>query len=341
MKNSVVYMIVWLLATGFSFGQSGEGASGEAAARGELNVKRTQALTEKIENYLVDNQVMVALLSRRGKIVKPAKGVSDVDKFDATGMAHTGFVVRNGFGNDNPFITLNLVSTGHESELRAWSLDQFFIGTSEKDAIIMVPKKQEQIKLWNVLTSNLKLNPKEIEVAGQTTTRYMIEHPALQRYHKTPYNLVSDYVFNQTMNCNEFVVKAMRGILTGKDLDQVSLEMELTFKPYEFNFSPLKLWMARNLTDLAIDANERQVRGKSKIRVITVESMLSMENRAYLGIGYVHVYREAKVGNDYKIFRQADCVKRNTVTGKPNTKHYWLPEKEVLPAPKVAAAKLD
>ena len=321
------------LLTGFALSQSGEGGSDEANQNGELNLERTQTLTGKIEEYLIENQIMAALISRRGKIVKPKMGVSDVDKFDATGMAHTGFVVRNGFSDKNPFITLNLVSLGAESELRAWSLEQFFIGSGEKDAIIMVPARNDQIKLWNALSGNLKLNPTEVEVKGQTVTRYLIENPVLERYHVKPYNLVSDYVFNQTMNCNEFVVKAMRGILTGKSPDEVSLELELHFKPYEFKISPFKLWMARNFTDLAIDTNERKVKGKSQVRVITVESMLAVNNRDFVGIEKVRVLREALVRNEYRVFPEVSCVKRNTASGKLNKKHYQLPLREDFDTP--------
>ena len=191
-------------------------------------------------------------LSRRGKIIDVEKGISDVDSFDATGMAHTGFIIRTGFSGENQYMTLNLVrqvrSDGDTSQLRAWSLEQFFIGSGEKDAMLMIPEKRKQIALWNALLKDMTLEPTEVTIGDQTVMRQVVTGGLFTKYHVEAYNLLSDYAFDQTQNCNEHLAKTLTAVIHDKRTQgQVSLNMEMNFKAYEFRLSKFKKWMANKM----------------------------------------------------------------------------------------------
>ena len=101
---------------------------------GKENMQRTNLLISEVEDYLRENDAYVGIIARRGA-GDPETGVSDVDNLDLSGMAHCGFVVRNGFGKNSSYITFNLVRmkgaktvNGKDydlSELRAWTLPHF------------------------------------------------------------------------------------------------------------------------------------------------------------------------------------------------------------------------
>ncbi len=195
------------------------------------NLQRTKQIVTKVEEYLRKNDAYVAVLARRGA-GDPKTGVSDTDNLDLSGMAHCGFLVRNGFGKNADYITFNLVRVKGAkkiagkaydlSELRVWSLPHFFIGAFEKDAIIFLPSKKVQLNLWNQLRANGQLKIEEEkrylkDKKGKTRfdehgkaaflTKQIIANGAFTFLHNPEYNLLSDYVEGSTQNCNEHLLK--------------------------------------------------------------------------------------------------------------------------------------
>lgn len=288
----------------------------------ENNLERTEAISAQVTQFLTENKVLVAVLGRRGKIIDAKLGISDVDKYDATGMAHLAFVIRAGFSGEDQYITLNLVSTmdqnGKTSDLRAWSLNQFFVVAGEKDALILLPSRQNQMKLWNEVRRDMTFENEDVTIGKETITRQAIRGGLFQRFHNPSYNLLSDFAYNQSQNCSEHLVKTLASVVRQKPtLEEVSLDLELNYQPYHFKVGGIKLWLARHLKNMPLKGGER----KGKFHIITVESMLAQ--RDFLGIESIQVFRERMDLDGYHIDDLGgDYIKKNRITGKPNPTHF-------------------
>lgn len=305
------------------------------------NLKRTQNLIEKIEGYLRDNDAFVGVMSRRGA-GDPETGVSDTDSLDLTGMAHTGFIIRSGFSKKADYITFNLVrkkgmkKVGSEeydlSQLKIWSLPNFFIGSFEKDAIVFLPEKKLQLKLWNLLRANGALNIEEkkrflkdadgkqqLDDKGKPRfiTDFLIKNGAFALLHNPEYNLLSDYAEISTQNCNEHLLKTYIGIrdfwdLTeqGSDGNGVTATALTNYrrqvaKSIETNFTPSQMILSRTKSTFAFTQNirfgERHKESPSflglklkreKFNVVGVDSFCDPKNQKYLGWSDFKVFRE-------------------------------------------------
>lgn len=336
-------LVTWLListssAMAFSADFSQEGISEEQR---QENLDRTQHVINTIETYLRNNDVFVGIMSRRGA-GDPETGVSDTDSLDLTGMAHTGFIIRSGFSKKADYITFNLVrkkgvkKVGSKeydlSELKVWSLPSFFIGSFEKDAIVFLPEKKVQLKLWNLLRANGALDIEKKKrylkdaagkqlVDNKGTPRFItdlfIKNGAFALLHNPEYNLLSDYTEMSTQNCNELLLKTYIGIrdfwqLTEQETDgngitNAALRNYRTqiAKSIEANFTPSQMILSRTKSTFAFTQNirfgERHKESPSffglklkreKFNVVGVDSFCDPKNQKYLGWSDFKVFRE-------------------------------------------------
>jgi hypothetical protein len=342
--------VMLLVTVAMAFGTaSGKGLSEEngiseetaSAEQQQENLARTKVLVEKIEGYLRANDAFVGILSRRG--AGDAKtGESDTDTFDLSGMAHTGFVVRNGFGKDAEYITFNLVrqkgakvvdGTDYDiSELRVWTLPHFFVGSFEKDAIVFLPEKKVQLSLWNYLRSNgrLKIEEKKtflkddngeqrLDENGKprTLTYNVIDNGAFKLLHNPEYNLLSDYVEESTQNCNEHLLKTYIGFrdhwqaaVAGQDIDNMDRDSLTTLKTdinqaVERNFKPRLMVLSRTKSTFAFTQNIRF--GESYPESSTLLGLkLSKEKFDVVSVdSFCDPHNQLYLGwNDFKVFRE-------------------------------------
>ena len=343
-KNCIAIGLTILTLTTSVFAKGLSGEASEEATSEEMrmeNSQRTEMVTQAVTTYLKENDAYVAILARRGA-GDPETGVSDTDDLDLSGMAHCGFVVRNGFGKDADYITMNLVrlpgareEDGREfdlSELRVWSMPHFFIGTFEKDAIVFLPEKKLQLRLWNLLRANgrLKIEPVKELVRGadgkpvlddqgkqREVTRQIISNGIFPLLHNPEYNLLSDYAENSSQNCNEHLLKTYIAVrdhwqADSKGYDPVAMDEDnLTElnrsvqKALEANFSPSRMILSRTKSTFAFVQNIRfgERYGKSpsllglklareKFDVVGVDSFLDPRNQSYLGWADYKVFRE-------------------------------------------------
>ncbi len=268
-KNAISLLVLFLIILPVSAWSFSEGLYKQTDKK--ENIQRTRQLVTKIEDYLRQNDTYVAIVARRGA-GDPRTGVSDTDNLDLSGMAHCGFLVKNGFGKNAGYITFNLVRVkgakkinGKEydlSELRVWSLPHFFIGSFEKDAIVFLLPRQVQIKLWNQLRANgqLKIEEKKrfvldkrgknrLDEKGKPAfmTDQIIANGAFTFLHTPEYNLLSDYAENSTQNCSEHLLKTYIGF---RDF------WKPTQQGYDFaNPSQFAIQELENATNKAIKAN--------------------------------------------------------------------------------------
>lgn len=263
------------------------------AGQRQENLVRTMNLVEKVEHYMQANNAFVGFLCRRGA-GNPDTGVSDTDDLDLTGMAHTGFIIKNGFAKDAEYVTFNLVRkkgarvSGSKkydtSVLKIWSLPQFFIGSFEKDAIVFLPDNKVQLKLWNLLQANGALEIDEqkrylkddegqqiIDANGQPRyiTDLFIKNSAFTLLHNPEYNLLSDYVETSTQNCNEHLLKTYIGLrdhyIPGKSghdiqkMDEANLEefRKDIIQSIENEYTPGKMILSRTKSTFAFTQNIR------------------------------------------------------------------------------------
>lgn len=256
------------------------------------NLDRTMNLVEAVKNYMKANDAYVGFLSRRGA-GDPKTGVSDTDTLDLTGMAHTGFIVRNGFSKTSEYVTYNLVrQKGAEkvgtkeydiSDLRIWSLPHFFIGSFEKDAIVFLPEKKVQLQLWNLLRANGTLNIEKrkrylkdqhgndlLDDQGKPKfiTDLIIKNGIFTLFHNPEYNLLSDYAEPSTQNCNEHLLKTYIGVrdfwqsgasydLNAITPEQISALKNKIIKSIENNYIPGKMVLSRTKSTFAFVQNIR------------------------------------------------------------------------------------
>ncbi len=306
------------------------------------NIQRTRQLVTKIEDYLRQNDAYVGIVARRGA-GNPETGVSDTDTLDLSGMAHCGFFVKTGFGKNAGYTTFNLVRIkgakkidGKEldlSELRVWSLPHFFIGAFEKDAIIFLPPKQVQLKLWNQLRANgqLKIEEKKrflknkngknkLDENGEPAfmTDQIIANGAFTFLHNPEYNLLSDYVEDSTQNCNEHLLKTYIGFRDfwdprkeGNDLVKpakpaVQKLKDAATKAIKHNYKPRQMVLSRTKSTFAFVQNIRfgesykaspSLLGlklrKEKFEVVSVDSFCDPANQPFLQWADFKVFREA------------------------------------------------
>ncbi len=256
------------------------------------NLDRTMNLVEAVENYMQANDAYVGFLSRRGA-GDPKTGVSDTDTLDLTGMAHTGFIVRNGFSKKSEYVTYNLVrqkgakkvdSKEYDiSDLRIWSLPHFFIGSFEKDAIVFLPEKKVQLQLWNLLRANGALSVEErkkylkdehgndlLDADGKPRfiTNLIIKNGIFTIFHNPEYNLLSDYAEPSTQNCNEHLLKTYIGVRdfwqTGASYDlntitpeQISDLRNKIIQSIEKKYFPGEMLLSRTKSTFAFVQNIR------------------------------------------------------------------------------------
>lgn len=304
----------------------------------KVDVWRTGKIVKSVSEYLVKNNVLVAFLSRRGKETgDPKEGVSDVDAYDATGMAHTGIVIRTQFGGkdkaSDQYITMNLVrihnrdSSEDRSQLRAWRLEQFFGGTFEKDAMISLPSMALQTRLWNALMNGFQITPMTEQTANGPVQRSVITGGVFTKFHNERYSLLSDYANDKTQNCNEHLVKTVLAIKNGlSDLGDMQTYLERNFGPYEMKLGFFKEWAANSFLGMNIPFDERQINGTNRVLMMTAESLIAPENRSVMGIEKLQVFRERPTLTDFLIDDHGDdYVKANVVTGKRNQIHRFSP----------------
>ncbi len=358
-----VFMVDGVSAKGLS--QEGEGlsaADGADRAKQE-NRERTRKLIQHVEGYLKDNDTYVGIIARRGA-GDPKTGVSDTDTLDVSGMAHCGFVVRNGLGKNAGYVTYNLVrikdgkQQGRKkldiSELRIWSLPQFFIGAFEKDAIVFLPEKKVQLKLWNLLRANGQLNittRDDLVKDGQgkvikdeagkprKITRHIITNGAFVTLHNQEYNLLSDYVDSATQNCNEHLLKTYIGVRdywqsnAGMQPQAVEQLRKQTQKAIEDNYIPRQMILSRTKSTFAFTQNIRFGErykpspalfglklSKEKFDVVSVDSFCDPKNQRFLRWHDFKVFREGKQKDKGLVIEDwgKDYVKVNRFTGKKN-----------------------
>ncbi|MCP3890725.1 MAG: hypothetical protein GY702_17915 [Desulfobulbaceae bacterium] len=345
LKRTLISTLITCLLianTAFAAGLSEDNLSGQNQPQlQDENIGRTMDLIEKVEHYLRANDTYVGIISRRGA-GDPETGVSDTDGFDLTGMAHSGFVIRNGFAKDSEYITFNLVrlkggrKDGNKkydiSELRVWSLPHFFVGSFEKDAIVFLPEKKVQLKLWNLLRANgaLKIEehkrylkdkngvPKKDTAASPAfLVDQVITNGAFPLLHNPEYNLLSDYTEPSSQNCNEHLLLTYIGfrdhwnpLTPGYQIDNVSPQILGEFKTtattaLERDYVPRQMVLSRTKSTFAFVQNirfgERYAKSptffglklnKEKFDVVSVDSFCDPENRPLLGWIDFKVFRE-------------------------------------------------
>ncbi len=317
---------------------SAEKKSGKERAE---NLERTLNLVTKIETYMQERNAFVGIVSRRGA-GDPATGISDTDNLDLTGMAHAGFIVKNGFSKDAEYITFNLVRKKGEkkvgskkydlSVLKIWGLPQFFAGAFEKDAIVFLPEKKVQLKLWNMLRANGVLDIEEQK-------RYIKDGNGKQRYdekgnplfridrivkngifpilHNPEYNLLSDYSETSTQNCNEHLLKTYVGARDFWNSDAQGYDMNVmsnvqlrefrqdVVRSIEEKYRPGEMVLSRTKSTFAFVQNirfgERHKKApslfglklkKERFDVVSVDSFCDLKNQEYLGWSDFRVFRE-------------------------------------------------
>jgi hypothetical protein len=326
-------------AKAFSADFSAEDISPE---KREENLARTTNLVKKIEAYMQNNNAFVGVLARRGA-GNFDTGISDTDNLDLTGMAHAGFIVKNGFAKDAEYVTFNLVrkkgakkigSREYDlSVLKIWGLPQFFIGSFEKDAIVFLPVKKVQLKLWNLLRANGALEIDEQKryikddggkqmLDAKGNPRYIIDlfikNGMFTVLHNPEYNLLSDYAEPSTQNCNEHLLKTYIGVrdhykagTTGYDVQKMSDSSLKEFRhniiqAVEKNYIPGKMILSRTKSSFAFTQNirfgERYKKSpslfglklkKEHFDVVSVDSFCSEANQRYLGWSDFKVFRES------------------------------------------------
>lgn len=289
----IFMLIISSLLLFSTFAQSQGFSEGSSTELDQENLKRTQRLIEKVEEYLKAKDAYVAIIGRRGS-GDPKTGVSDTDDLDLSGMAHCGFVIRNGFGKNAEFITFNLVrikdakksggNTYDLSQLRVWSLAHFFIGTFEKDAAIFLPPKKVQLQLWNMLLANGQLDIKEHksplkdkdgrqkkDKEGQPLYRTIneIQNGAFPLLHNPEYNLLSDYLEDSSQNCNEHLLKTYIGMrdhwnyeelgfnLKDADAATIAVLKEQTTQSIGDHYQPRKMVLSKTKSTFAFTQNIR------------------------------------------------------------------------------------
>ncbi len=327
----------------FARGLSEEALSAEANSdlEQQKHVERTQKLVEKVEAYLRANDAYVGIISRRGA-GDPKTGISDTDGLDLTGMAHTGFVIRNGFSKNAEYVTFNLVrmkgarKAGEMefdmSELRVWSLPHFFIGSFEKDAIVFLPEKKAQLRLWNLLRANGSLEitdtrrylrddngRQRMDKNGKPRYRahQVIVNGAFPMLHNPEYNLLSDFAEASTQNCNEHLLKTYIGFKDhwqpskkGYDILHMSPNVLNEFRQaattsVERNYVPRQMVLSRTKSTFAFVQNirfgERYAQSprflgikvsKEKFDVVSVDSFCDPQNQPFLAWADFKVFRE-------------------------------------------------
>ncbi len=335
---SVFVMLHLLIDPAFAKGLSEDSAN---ETNKEENMQRTTLLIEHVEDYLRENDAYVGIIARRGA-GDPETGVSDVDNLDLSGMAHCGFVVRNGFAKDADYITFNLVRMkgakkfGDKeydlSELRAWTLPHFFIGSFEKDAIVFLPHKKVQLKLWNLLRANgqLKIKPQKryfknnkgramLDKDGQAkyTTDQIVTNGAFTFFHNPEYNLLSDYVENSSQNCNEHLLKTYVGFrdfwnptrkgynLINPELSAVNEMSKAAVTSISKHYTPRRMTLSRTKSTFAFVQNirfgERYKKSptlfgfkmkKENFEVVSVDSFCDPKNQEFLSWSDFKVFRE-------------------------------------------------
>lgn len=305
------------------------------------NMQRTTLLINSVEAYLKEKDAYVGIIARRGA-GDPKTGVSDVDNLDLSGMAHCGFIVRNGFGKDANYITFNLVRMkgaktvdGKEfdlSELRAWTLPHFFIGSFEKDAIVFLPEKNVQLKLWNLLRANgqLKIEQKkryltdrsgkrQLDDNGQAkfVTDQIVSNGAFPVFHNPEYNLLSDFVDESTQNCNEHLLKTYVGfrdfwkptspgysLMTPENPAMKKMRNAAT-ESIRKNYTPRLMVLSRTTSTFGFIQNirfgERYEKSptlfgfklnKEKFEIVSVDSFCDPQNQKLLAWSDFKVFRE-------------------------------------------------
>ncbi len=307
------------------------------------NMERTMTLVNKIDQYMREKNAYVGFISRRGA-GDPKTGVSDTDTLDLTGMAHTGFILKNGFGKDASYITCNLVrkkgakktDSGEYdlSVLKVWTLPKFFIGSFEKDAIVFLPEKKLQLKLWNMIRANGTIEIEERkryikDDKGQLQLdngepRYIIErfikNGMFTILHNPEYNLLSDYTEPSTQNCNEHLLKTYIGVrdhykagkagydarsMSGAALNEFRNN---TIQAIETHYTPGTMILSRTKSTFAFTQNirfgERHKQSpslfglklkKEQFDIVSVDSFCKKENQDYLGWSDFKVFREKHI----------------------------------------------
>lgn len=313
-------------------------------ATSKINLGRTKILTKAIKKYLSDNDAYVALISRRGA-GDPSTGTSDTDPFDLSGMAHTGFAIRQGFSRNADYVTFNLVreksakvNNGVKydlSELRVWSLDHFFLGAFEKDAIVFLPKKDVQLKLWNLLRANgaIKIEKRKeklkdkmgkflYDASGEVLTRVhnVIKNGVFALLHNHEYNLLSDYAESSTQNCNEHLLKVYIAIRDyGDDVSEILAEKDLRERDYlltklkrklstklEDNFNPTQIVLSRTQSSFTGVQNLRLGERYAKVSRLFLGFKWKGEKFDIVGVESFcsPENREFLAWEDYKVFRE-------------------------------------
>lgn len=336
--TAAILLLLILVSPTFAKGFS---EARESEAGPQENMERTRQLVQKVEEYLKENDTYVGIIARRGA-GNPETGVSDTDNLDLSGMAHCGFVIRNGFGKNAGYTTFNLVRmkgakevNGKKydlSELRVWSLPHFFIGAFEKDAIVFLPEKSVQLKLWNQLRANGQLKivenkrylkdssgSQKFDNTGQPqyVTDQIIESGAFTFLHNPEYNLLSDYVDSSSQNCNEHLLKTYIGFRdhwnpTQKGYNLVQPEQtavhemrNTTNKAINDNYHPRQMILSRTKSTFAFVQNirfgERYSKSptlfglklrKEKFEVVSVDSFCDPANQSFLQWADFKVLRE-------------------------------------------------
>lgn len=335
---STLFMLYLLVDPVFAIGLSEDSANEPDPGD---NMKRTTLLIDHIEDYLRDNDAYVGVIARRGA-GDPKTGVSDVDNLDLSGMAHCGFVIKNGFGKNAQYITFNLVRMKSAkkigdneydmSELRAWTLPHFFIGSFEKDAIVFLPPKKVQLKLWNLLRANgqLEIEPNKrylknnkgrqlVDTNGkaQFVTDQIVTNGAFTFFHNPEYNLLSDYAEASTQNCNEHLLKTYIGFRDFWSPSQSGYDITDPAKSTIFeinraattaivkNFTPRQMTLSRTKSTFAFVQNirfgERYSKSptlfgfklnKERFDVVSVDSFCDPKNQSFLSWADFKVFRE-------------------------------------------------
>lgn len=340
-KIHYILILLLLMATpGFSSTDLSEDSA--SAEDDRENLDRTSQLVSNVEKYLRENDTYVAIIARRGA-GNPSTGVSDTDNLDLSGMAHCGIVIRNGISSKAEYITFNLVrmkgakTVGDRrydlSELRVWTLPHFFIGTFEKDAIIFLPEKPVQLKLWNLLRGNGGLQftekkrylkdskgtqLKDTQGSARHVIDYHITNGAFALLHTPEYNLLSDYLNEATQNCNEHLLKTYIGFRdhwqsynAGYDITGMQQEAKAEFQnnirqTLQRQFSPGHMVLSRFKSSFAgtqnIRLGERYSKAptflglkleKERFDVVSVDSLLNPKNQPLLQWKEFKVFRES------------------------------------------------
>ena len=218
------------------------------------------------------------------------------------------------------------------SELRAWTLPHFFVGSFEKDAIVFLPEKKVQLKLWNLLRANGQLNIepnkryfknnkgrqlRDDNGQAKYTTDQLVTNGAFTFFHNPEYNLLSDYVEESSQNCNEHLLKTYIGFrdfwnptkagynLINPEKSAVNEMSNATMNSVAQNFSPRKMVLSRTKSTFAFVQNirfgERYKKSptllgfklnKEKFEVVSVDSFCNPKNQKFLSWSDFKVFRE-------------------------------------------------